>query len=482
MVRLWRRALLCLLPGVITPLADDTCPAGGCTEVPAAKDLKCVRWRQTGACSPKGPREKEGDKNCDQEIGTGSSGYCQCGSGDDKIRARAVTCDHRPFSCATECLQALRYTCLGWRQTGGCNADGPREEDKDQPCTASISPTMSGYCECGGERRVRKPGCANGEWSEPFTCADECAAESDLYEELNLDSGASDKEIKQAFRKMSLKFHPDKTRNDPALSTRFSQIREAYDIIGDAGKRAIYDAAGLKMLYESTANKVEKGPAKHAEVSITLEQLFNGEEISAQVPRVLICRGCDGENKGSDRCEQKCRTKCANEIEIRNVRVQGMGNMVMQQQVEVPSKQKCRTEQKSLMVVVERGMSDGDTVQFPHMGEQQPGKIPGDVVVKLKEIKHAVFRRTGADLHTEVNVTLSEALLGFERTVKHLDGRTIHVGYTGVTKPSAIMRVTGEGMPHRGDPTERGNLYVKCNLVMPEDGRQWLREMQAKDR
>ncbi|OLQ14045.1 DnaJ-like subfamily A member 2 [Symbiodinium microadriaticum] len=70
-----------------------------------------------------------------------------------------------------------------------------------------------------------------------------------------------------------------------------------------------------------------------------------------------------------------------------------------------------------------------------------------------------------------------EALLGFDRSVRHLDGRTIHFSYSQVTKPSAILRIRGEGFPHRGDPTERGDLYVKCNLIMPEDGEQWLQDM-----
>lgn len=63
-------------------------------------------------------------EDCHEEIAIGSSGYCQCGGAEEKLRARAVSCDHRSFTCATECLQAERYRCKGWRQTGGCSADG----------------------------------------------------------------------------------------------------------------------------------------------------------------------------------------------------------------------------------------------------------------------------------------------------------------------------------------------------------------------
>merc|ERR1719352_1969068 len=139
-----------------------------------------------------------------------------------------------------------------------------------------------------------------------------------------------------------------------------------------------------------------------------------------------------------------------------------MGPMIMKQQVQVPSKERCRNEVTSLLVSIERGMSSGDTVVFPSRGEQQPKKIPGDVVLKLSERQHKVFTRVGVDLQTEVDISLREALLGWERTITHLDGRKITFGHDGVTNPFALMKIEGEGMPHKGDPTNRGSLVVKC--------------------
>lgn len=386
------------------------------------------------------------------------------------MRAREVDCDHRPFRCATECLQYHRYTCVGWRQTGGCSSDGQREQHLDKSCDATIDPKMSGYCECGDGRIIRKPGCEHGEFAEPFKCRDECAREADLYEELDLDSGASEKAIKQAFRKLSLKYHPDKTRNDPALTARFASIREAYDIVSDQEKRALYDAAGLKLVFDAGNQKIEKGPAIHGEIEVTLEALYNGEETLRSIGRKVICRGCA--EHFTERC-QRCTAQCANEVELRNVQ---MGPMVMQQQVEVQSRQKCRVENVRLSVAVERGMAAGDSLTFRGMGEQQPRKVPGDVVLTLRAAPHATFRRTGADLHTELEISVREALLGFERTLTHLDGRKITFTVDGVTKPFGMVRIAGEGFPHRGDPTQRGDLYIKFRFAMPEDGRRWLAE------
>jgi len=452
--------------------SEPACPAGGGggPDCLTEADTRCMRWRQTGGCNPKGPREKHGDKPCDAEIPTGSSGYCQCGSGEVKLKVREVTCDHRPFNCATECLQARRYQCVSWRQTGGCSSDGAREPAQDKSCDDEIHPRMSGYCECGGGRIVRKPGCDSGELLDSFKCREECAAEPGLYEELEVDSGATDKEIKQAFRKLSLKYHPDKTRSNPVLSARFAAIREAYDILGDAEQRAIFDAAGLKMVMEARNQKLEKGPAMHGEVHVSLEGMYKGEEFQTTVNRKVICRGCA--ERFTERCH-KCNAGCAHEIELRNVQ---MGPMVVQQQVQVPSKQKCRTQAARVTVTVEPGMSAGDTLVFKSMGEQQPKKIPGDIVLKIKEKEHKVFKRVGVDLHTEIEISLREALLGFEFTLTHLDGHKVMVGFNGVMQPFGVLKISEEGMPHRGDPTQRGDLFVKCRIAMPKDGLQWLKE------
>merc|ERR1712232_913906 len=124
-----------------------------------------------------------------------------------------------------------------------------------------------------------------------------------------------------------------------------------------------------------------------------------------------------------------------------------------------------------LTAAVERGAFGGDTLAFKGMGEQQPRKSPGDIVITLRERKHSVFRRAGRDLHTDINLSLKEALLGFERTIQHLDKHTVVIRVAGVTKHLALIRVRGEGMPHRGDPTIFGDLYVTCRLVMPLEAR-----------
>jgi len=129
------------------------------------QDTSCVGWRQTGGCAPEGPREAHSDRECNDEVPAGASGYCECSGGGRRVAES--TCDHGPFNCAAMCAG----TCAGWRQTGGCTPTGPREDHSDLPCDAEVPAGASGYCECSGGRRAAESDCDHG----PFMCAMKCA-------------------------------------------------------------------------------------------------------------------------------------------------------------------------------------------------------------------------------------------------------------------------------------------------------------------
>jgi len=296
-----------------------------------------------------------------------------------------------------------------------------------------------------------------------------------MGEELDIDFSASEKDIKASFRKLSLKYHPDKTRNNPALAPRFAAIREAYDVLSNSEHRAVYDLGGYRMLLEAQQGKLQKGQSMEGTMDISLEHFYTGWETQTHVNRKVICRGC--RDSQTHRCKQTCNAGCAKEVQ--NVNVQ-MGPFVVQQQQEVPSKERCRVMPANLMVQIERGMASGDTMNFPGMGEQTPKRMPGDVTLKFKQQPHSVFTRTGNDLKMDVEISLKEALLGHKTIIKHLDGHTVEVNVGGVTKPHELIRIRGEGMPFRGDPTSFGDLYVRFLLRMPssesllDHHRQWL--------
>lgn len=132
------------------------------------------------------------------------------------------------------------------------------------------------------------------------------------------------------------------------------------------------------------------------------------------------------------------------------------------------SEERCRTVQEVAVLNLEPGTRDGFELTLKALGEQRPGMLPGDVVVKLKTRTHAKFQRKVNALIHKVSLSLKEALLGFERTITHLDGHTVELKVDGPIAVGATIEIDGEGMPHPKDPTERGPLVIKLEHEMPK--------------
>lgn len=285
--------------------------------------------------------------------------------------------------------------------------------------------------------------------------------DKDLYEILGLEDDAEETMIKKSYKKMSIKYHPDKNPGEEARKM-FNEVRDAYEILSNPEKKILYDVGGMESVKKLEKGQVESGEDMKADLEVTLEELYSSVTKSAGLERRVVCRGC---SKKPD--SPKCRgcSRCPNEIQL--VQRQMMG-MIIQQQEEVASKEKCKQEDTVLDVQVEKGMKTGEHITFPHMAEQRPGMLPGSVVLTLKTTKHTKFERRGDDLHMDMQVTLRESLLGWTQTIRHLDGHKVEIGTTSVTKPMQVMKINGEGMPLRDDPASFGDLYVKVEVLFPK--------------
>ncbi|CAE8624296.1 unnamed protein product [Polarella glacialis] len=288
------------------------------------------------------------------------------------------------------------------------------------------------------------------------------ALDKDIYEVLGLQDDADESEIKKVYRKLSVKYHPDKNP-DEASKVKFAEIRDAYEILNDPDKKILYDTGGMEAVKKAEKEEVQKGDDVRMNLAVSLEDLYNSGVHEARIERRIVCRGCRVK-PDSPKC-QGCN-RCPNEVRLVNRQV-GPG-MFMQQQEEVQSKEKCKVENTLIEVQLEKGMRDGETLTFPRMAEQRPGQIPGSVMFTLKASKHAEFERRGDDLHMNTQVTLKEALLGWTKMVRHMDGHQIEIGTTSVTKPFQLMKVASEGMPLRDDPASFGNLFVRVEVVFPK--------------
>lgn len=311
-----------------------------------------------------------------------------------------------------------------------------------------------------------------------------------LYDTLGVSKDADEKEIRKAYRKLAVKHHPDKGGDEK----QFKEISAAYEILSDKEAREKYDKYGLEGVADENVSGHgfndlfsmffggqggggrrgggrRKGPSVNHPLKVSLEDLYNGKTVKLAVNRKVI----EGE---ASTCS-KCRGQGA-VMEIRQI---GPGMITqVQRTCEECSGQgysaKMKSERKVLEVHVEKGMKHNEKVTFREMGDETPNMETGDVNFIIQEKEHNLFKRKGADLLLVKELSLNQALCGFKFLVKQLDGRQLCIE----SKPGEIIKpetdgqnpfvkvVPDEGMPSRGNPFVKGNLYVLFRVKFPEDG------------
>lgn len=285
--------------------------------------------------------------------------------------------------------------------------------------------------------------------------------DKDLYDILGLQDDADEAQIKKVYRKLSVKYHPDKNPDEESRRI-FNEVRDAYEILNDPDKKILYDTGGMEAVKGMEKGNVQRGDDIESLLHVSLEDLYNSQATTAAYSRRIVCRGCRVKPDSP-----KCRgcSRCPNEV--RTVHRQVGAGMYIQQQEEVSSKEKCKNEDTVIDVQIEKGMREGEKLTFPRMSEQRPGMIPGDVALTLRTEKHRRFKRRGDDLHIETKITLREALLGWTQTIKHLDGHIVEFSTESVTSPFQVIKLEGEGMPLRDDPSSFGDLYLRVEVTFP---------------
>ncbi|KAM4553853.1 dnaJ homolog subfamily A member 4 [Fundulus diaphanus] len=332
--------------------------------------------------------------------------------------------------------------------------------------------------------------------------------ETGFYDLLGVSPKASMDEIKKAYRKLALKYHPDKNPNE---GEKFKLISQAYEVLSDPKRRDLYDQGGEQAIKEGGMNsgaspmdifdmffggggrmqRERRGKNVVHQLAVTLEEMYNGSTRKLGLQKNVICEKCDGYG-GKKGALEKCSNCKGRGVQIR---VQQLGpGMIQQIQSMCPdcqgqgekfsSKDRCKNcnghkverKKKILEVHIDKGMKDGQKITFQGEGDQEPGLEPGDVVIVLDQKEHPVFQRQGNDLIMKMDIKLSEALCGFRKTIRTLDSRTLIVS----TKPGDVIRhnhvkcVENEGMPIHRDPYERGMLIIQFQVEFPEN--HWLPE------
>ncbi|KAK8532602.1 hypothetical protein V6N12_054038 [Hibiscus sabdariffa] len=314
-----------------------------------------------------------------------------------------------------------------------------------------------------------------------FSYAIVVIAGKSYYDILQVPKGASDEQIKRAYRKLALKYHPDKNPGNEEANKRFADISNAYEVLSDSEKRGIYDRYGEDGLKQHAASgggggmgvnmhdifssffggstmeeeeKIVKGDDVIVELEATLEDLYMGGTLKVWREKNIL-KSAPG----------KRRCNCRNEIHHRQIGP-GMFQQMTEQVCEQCQNVKYEREGYNLTVDIEKGMQDGQEVVFYEDGEPIIDGEPGDLKFLIRTAPHDRFRREGNDLHTTVTVTLVQALVGFEKTIKHLDDHSVDIGYKGITKPKEVRKFKGEGMPLHSSK-KKGNLYVTYDVLFP---------------
>ncbi|XP_055315449.1 dnaJ homolog subfamily A member 1 [Sitodiplosis mosellana] len=330
--------------------------------------------------------------------------------------------------------------------------------------------------------------------------------ETAYYDILGVKPNASPEDLKKAYRKLALQYHPDKNPNE---GEKFKQISQAYEVLADAEKRQIYDEGGESAIKKGGSGgggfsspmdifdmffggggfggrrRERRGKDLVHQLGVTLEELYNGATRKLALQKSIICDKCEGRG-GKKGAVEKCQTCRGNGIEVK-IHMIGPG---MAQQIEqvcshchgqgeiIAAKDRCKTcngkktvrDRKILEVNIEKGMRDGQKIVFSGEGDQEPELQPGDIIIVLEEIEHAVFKRSKQDLVMRMPLQLVESLCGFQKVIKTLDNRDLVVtNLPGeVVKHDSFKSIMGEGMPQYKNPFEKGRLIVQFQIVFPE--------------
>jgi len=337
----------------------------------------------------------------------------------------------------------------------------------------------------------------------------------DYYEVLGVDKSCSTGDIKSQYRKLALKFHPDRNKSDEAAE-HFKEISEAYAVLSDPGKRQTYDqyghqgidgqysqqdifrganfnfsdlfggdGGGFESVFENLfaggrgfGGRAQRGADLLYETQITLEDVLHGKKLETDIKKEIPCETCSGQGCKPGTTKARCKT-CSGQGQVRQQRRMGFASFV----TVVPCNA-CRGEgmtitdpcpscrgrgktrgSKHLSFEIPAGTQTGDYT-IPGEGEYVPGGVSGDLIVRVRVMPHPKFKYDGADLFYDLDVTVTDAALGAETLVPTLDGSE-KIKVDEGTQPNSITKLKGRGLARRNSGG-RGDLFVRFVVHVPE--------------
>jgi molecular chaperone DnaJ len=344
------------------------------------------------------------------------------------------------------------------------------------------------------------------------------SSKRDYYEVLGVVRTATDREIKSAYRKLAVRYHPDKNPGDHEAEEKFKEAAEAYAVLSDPDQRARYDRfghagvrggapdfasagfAGFEDILgdifgdifgaSRRRSSVRRGADLRYDLEISLEEVLTGTSKTVRIPRLETCEVCSGSGAASGSTPVTCTT-CGGLGQVRYQQgffsvsrtcshCRGTGKIVQNPCSECRGDGRIERE-RTLEVTIPAGIEAGARIR--HRGEGEAGTgggPPGDLHIVVHVADHPQFERQDTNLYTQVPLSFTQAALGGEVVVPTLDGRQTLSVPEG-TQTGTVFRLKGHGLPARGG-RGRGDLYVAVTLVTPtslsREQRRILEELQ----
>ncbi|WP_024325981.1 molecular chaperone DnaJ [Thioalkalivibrio sp. AKL19] len=346
-------------------------------------------------------------------------------------------------------------------------------------------------------------------------------SQRDYYEVLGVSKDASAADIKKAFRRLAMKYHPDRNPGDEEAEAKFKEARAAYDVLSDDQKRAAYDryghagvdgsaggfgggagASNFSDIFEDIfgdifggggggrGQRAYRGSDLQYNLDLTLEEAVFGTEVKIRIPTTVSCEACDGSGAEPGTSPETCPTcNGVGQVRIQQgffsvqqtcPRCEGSGKIVSSPCKSCHGKGRVQ-EQNTLDVKIPAGVDSGDRIRLAGQGEAgMNGGPPGDLYVQVRVKPHKLFRRDGSDLHCEVPVSFATAALGGELEVPSLDGR-VKLKVPAETQTGKQFRVSGKGVKsvHGGGVGDLiCRVVVETPINLTKEQKQLLRQFE----
>jgi molecular chaperone DnaJ len=337
-------------------------------------------------------------------------------------------------------------------------------------------------------------------------------AKRDYYEVLGIQKGASKDDIKKAYRKLAIQYHPDKNPGSKEAEEKFKEATEAYEVLSDDQKKAAYDQfgfAGVEGMGQSGdfssafhgfedifgdfsgifdtffggsrrssgggSGRPQQGANLRYDIEIPFKDAVFGTKVEIQYSRNESCPACKGTGAAGGSGRKVCPA-CAGSGQVRHN--QGFFSVASTCPncggegyiIEHPCKEcggsGAQKKRQKIMVTIPAGVENGRRVVIPRQGDAAPGGgQPGDLYVFIRVKPHEYFERQDMDLYCAVPISISQAALGADIHVTTLDNKTIKVKVPAGIQNGKMLRIRDEGVPAGG---HRGNLYIKLMVRIPE--------------